>query len=155
MFAGKHGWQQARDMWAHCHGQGEGHGHGHGHGRHRHGGHGGGQPFGVRRPLRFLAHRLELDDDQVEELAHILSDIKTERAQAEVDDQRAIAAFADAVAVDSFDRNKAEEGGTIRVKSSERLREEVSRTLERTHALLTPEQRKKLAYLLRSGQLTI
>ena len=102
-----------------------------------------------------MAHRLELDDDQVAELAHILNDIKTERAQAEVDDARAVAAFADAVETETFDRSKAEDGAGIRLKSAERLRDEVLRTLERTHALLTAEQRKKLAYLLRSGQLTI
>src|SRR5205814_3650978 len=48
----------------------------------------GGGPFGVRRPLRFLAHKLELDDRQVGELARILSDLKTERAQAAVDHRR-------------------------------------------------------------------
>ena len=44
----------------------------------------GGGPFGVRRPLRFLAHKLELEEKQVAELARILSDLKTERAQADV-----------------------------------------------------------------------
>src|SRR5580693_898248 len=42
----------------------------------------GGGSFGVRRPLRFLAHKLDLDDKQVGELAHVLSELKTERAQA-------------------------------------------------------------------------
>src|SRR4051794_11042238 len=42
------------------------------------GGDGGG--FGVRRPLRFLAYKLELDDRQVSELARILNELKTERA---------------------------------------------------------------------------
>ena len=36
--------------------------------------------FGVRRPLRFLAYRLELEEAQVAELAKILDDVKTERA---------------------------------------------------------------------------
>ena len=44
-----------------------------------------GSGFGVRRPLRFLAHKLELDDRQIGELARILDELKTERAQAEVD----------------------------------------------------------------------
>src|SRR5690606_25042841 len=34
--------------------------------------------FGVRRPLRFMAHRLNLDDEQVQALARILNEIKTE-----------------------------------------------------------------------------
>src|SRR5207244_3357986 len=44
--------------------------------------------FGVRRPLRFLAHKLDLDDRQVAALARILDALKTERAQAEVDRRR-------------------------------------------------------------------
>lgn len=111
--------------------------------------------FGVRRPLRFMAHKLELDDEQVKELAAILNDIKMERAQASVDDQRTVSGIADALAGDSFDKTKAETALDLRVKSAMRLRDEVLKTLERTHALLNSEQRDKLAYLLRSGGLTI
>ena len=59
--------------------------------------------FGVRRPLRFLAYKLHLDERQVGELARILDALKTERAQAEVDGRRAMAGLADAVAGASFD----------------------------------------------------
>ena len=38
--------------------------------------------FGVRRPLRFLAYKLQLDPRQVGELAAILNELKTERVQA-------------------------------------------------------------------------
>src|SRR5262245_64158470 len=78
--------------------------------------------FGVRRPLRFLAHRLDLDERQVAELARILDELKTERAQAEVDRRRTLTAFADAVSGDAFDAAKAAEGGGLRVQSAERLR---------------------------------
>src|SRR5438067_1226112 len=54
-------------------------------------GHGG--AFGVRRPLRFLAYKLQLDEAQVAELARILSELKTERAQAAVDHRRTVTAF--------------------------------------------------------------
>ena len=57
-----------------------------GHGGHGHGGHGGppwgggeefgGGGFGVRRPLRFLAYKLDLSEPQVTELATILSELK-------------------------------------------------------------------------------
>ena len=50
--------------------------------------------FGVRRPLRLLAYKLELDHKQVEQLARILDELKTERAQAAVDDRRTLTAFA-------------------------------------------------------------
>src|SRR3954471_4104114 len=50
----------------------------------------GGSSFGVRRPLRFMAHRLELNEKQVAELAAILDELKTERAQAAVDHRRSV-----------------------------------------------------------------
>ncbi len=123
------------------------------------GGHGGGDEdaggFGVRRPLRFLAYKLELDDRQVTELATILDELKTERAQAAVDHRRTTSALADAVSAESFDENKAKEATGDRVKSAERVQAAVAKALGRIHALLEPEQRAKLAYLLRTGALAI
>jgi len=111
--------------------------------------------FGVRRPLRYMAHRLDLDDEQIDILAGILNLLKTERAQARLDEQRSIAGIADAVQGDEFDKVQATEALSARVEAAERLKEEVLTTLEKTHEMLDPEQRKRLAYLLRSGQLTI
>jgi Spy/CpxP family protein refolding chaperone len=125
---------------------------GEGHGSH---GDAGGGPFGVRRPLRFLAYKLELDEGQVAELARVLSDLKTERAQADVDGRRALSAFADAVGGATFDAAKAGEAAALRVKSAERLRDAVVGSLERIHRLLKPEQREKLAYLIRTGTVTL
>lgn len=111
--------------------------------------------FGVRRPLRFLAWRLQLDETQVTEFAKILSDLKTERAQGEVDDRRALTAFADAVSGESFDEAKAKAAADERVKSLERIQVQVVHALGRIHALLQPEQREKLAYLIRTGALVM
>jgi Spy/CpxP family protein refolding chaperone len=111
--------------------------------------------FGVRRPLRYMAHKLDLDDEQVDTLAAILNVLKTERAQARLDEQRSIAGIADAVGGDDFDKDAAAEALSARVEAAERLKEEVLTTLQKTHEMLDPEQRKRLAYLLRSGQLTI
>ena len=146
------------------------HGH-HGHGRHEHHGppgwgehvHAGGEhdgdfgggAFGVRRPLRFLAYKLELDEKQVAELARVLNELKTERAQAEVDHRRSIAGFADAISAEAFDETKVGAVATERVKSAERLRDAVVQALSRIHTLLSPEQRAKLAYLIRTGALTL
>jgi len=142
-------------------------GHGYGEGWHRgfaysaageeesgHFGFGGGA-FGVRRPLRFLAYKLELEEAQVSELARILDEIKTERAQAAVDHRRALSAFAEAVSGDRFDESRAGAGAKLRVDSADRLKSAVVSALSRLHALLTPEQRAKLAYLIRTGTLTI
>lgn len=171
-------WKRAHDR---AHGCGEGcaaHEHGHGpppwarqgHG-HRHGGCGpGGGPgdarfasegddasagFGVRRPLRFLAHKLELDDAQIEKLAAILNELKTERAQASVDNRRRIGALADSLEGDAFDDAKAASVAAEQAKTEERLQNAITKALGRIHAMLQPEQRKKLAYLLRTGVLSI
>src|SRR5262249_35312949 len=74
--------------------------------------------FGVRRPLRFLAYKLGLDDRQVGELARILNALKTERAQADVDARRAMAGLADAVASATFDSQAASAAATLRVHSA-------------------------------------
>ncbi len=111
--------------------------------------------FGVRRPLRYMAHKLDLDDEQIDTLAAILSVLKTERAQARLDERRSIAGLAEAVESDDFDEQAAAEALSARVEAAERLKQEVLSTLEKTHEMLDPEQRKRLAYLLRSGQLTI
>lgn len=115
----------------------------------------GGGAFGVRRPLRFLAYKLALEDAQVAELAKILDELKTERAQAAVDHRRTLSAFADAIGSDSFDRAKAEAGAKLRLDSADRLRGAVVEALGRLHGLLDPEQRKRLAYLIRTGTLTL
>jgi Spy/CpxP family protein refolding chaperone len=109
----------------------------------------------VRRPLRFLAWRLELDEEQVTRLATVLNELKTERAQAEVDDRRALALLADASQGESFDAEKAAEAARLRTQSTERLQQKVVESLGRIHALLTGDQRGRLAYLLRTGTLVM
>jgi Spy/CpxP family protein refolding chaperone len=118
-----------------------------------HEGHFGG--FGVRRPLRFLAYKLELEENQVEELASILNDLKTERAQGEVDHRRSTAAIAAAIAGETLDTSQLAAATDGRVKSAERLRDAVVKAVGRIHAMLTAEQRTRFAYLIRTGALTI
>lgn len=111
--------------------------------------------FGVRRPLRFLAYRLNLGETQVAELARILNELKIERAQAEVEERRALTAFADVAGAESFDEAKASEAAGLRTKSAERLQSQVVKALGRIHAILEPEQREKFAYLMRTGALVM
>ena len=135
---------------------GPGGGHGaHGNWAHGSGGHDESSAFGVRRPLRFLAHRLGLDDKQSARLARIIDELKTERAQAAVDDRRTTAAFADAVAGESFGAAPAAEAAERRVESARRLRDAVVKALGEIHAMLDGEQRETLAYLIRTGALSI
>jgi len=116
---------------------------------------GGGGPFGVRRPLRFLAHKLDLSEGQVAELARILDALKTERAQGDVDNRRTVAAFAEAMEGVSFAEPRAKDGGDQRVRSAERLRDAVIKALAEIHALLDEDQRKRFAYLIRTGVVAI
>src|SRR5205814_6775225 len=107
--------------------------------------------FGVRRPLRFLAYKLNLSEEQVSQLAKILDELKTERAQAAVDDRRTVASFADALGLDAFDEARAREGGGLRVRSAERLRDAVIKALGRIQRLDDSGQRAQPAYLIRTG----
>ncbi|HXJ22411.1 MAG TPA: Spy/CpxP family protein refolding chaperone [Polyangia bacterium] len=115
----------------------------------------GGGAFGVRRPLRFLAYKLELDERQVGELARVLDELKTERAQAEVDRRRSLSGFADAVGGSTFDAARAKEAADLRVATAERLRTAITGALGKLHALLDDDQRARLAYLIRTGVLAL
>jgi Spy/CpxP family protein refolding chaperone len=110
--------------------------------------------FGGRRPLRFLAHKLDLDQKQFAELARILDELKTERAQAAVDERRTLADYADAMSGESFDAEKAAAGAARRAESASRVGSELVKSLQRIHAILNPVQREQFAYLIRSGFLT-
>jgi Spy/CpxP family protein refolding chaperone len=115
----------------------------------------GGATFGVRRPLRFLAYRLGLDESQTREVARILDELKTERAQAAVDHRRMSGALADVLVEDTFDAARAAEAAGARVQSAERMRQATVRALDRIHRVLRPEQRATLAMLIRTGAVTL
>lgn len=111
--------------------------------------------FGVRRPLRYLARQLELDARQVERLATLLDGLKIQRAQAAVDHKKATAAFAQAFEADEFDAAAVKQASEARTASLTEVERAVERTLEQTYALLERDQRKRLAFLLRTDELTI
>jgi len=144
----------------HHHEHHEGHGRkrgGHGFfGRGRwHGGGGGGGPFGIRRPLRFLAHKLDLDEDQVGRVAAILDDLKTERAQAHVDDRRATKLYAESIGGAKFDGKKAKDAAKQRVDSLERVQGAVVAALGELFEVLEEDQRERLTLLIRTGNLSL
>jgi len=111
--------------------------------------------FGIRRPLRFLAWKLGLSEPQLERFAAVINELKTERAQAAVDDRRALTLLADAASGEAFDAGKAGEAAKLRVESTQRLQQRVSSSLAELHAVLDAEQRGRLAYLLRTGTLVM
>ena len=72
-----------------------------------------------------------------------------------MDRRRTVSALADALAGDAFDAAKAGEAGGLRVQSAERLRDAVVKALQQIHGMLNPEQRVRLAYLIRTGTLAV
>lgn len=112
---------------------------------------GGGGAFGVRRPLRFLAYKLGLDERQVSELAMILDGLKMERAQAELDLRRTGSAYADLLAAESFDEAAASQIAGERVRSAERVQKAVQTAVSKIHGLFAEEQRRRFVYMLRTG----
>jgi len=98
---------------------------------------------------------LDLSDEQVAKVATVLNGLKTERAQAEVDQRRRIAAIAEAIEGNEFELGKVESAGQAQVATAERLKNAVTEALRELHALLDESQRKKLAYLLRTGILSL
>ena len=88
-------------------------------------------------------------------MARVLNDLKTERAQAAVDDRRTLTAFADAVGGEQFDEALAGRGADLRRKGADHLAAAVVTALGRIHKLLDAQQRERLAYLIRSGALAL
>ncbi|MEQ1504139.1 MAG: Spy/CpxP family protein refolding chaperone [Myxococcota bacterium] len=130
-----------------------GHGAPHGHGRAFHRGPMGphGPGGGVRRPLRFLIDRLDLDDAQAAALSKVFDTLRLEREQAALDGRRTQSRLADALEADAFDRGAVEAAAEARVTAATRERDAVVAAVQQVHGLLNPEQRRKLAMVIRNG----
>ena len=115
---------------------------------HRRHGHGGGG-FGVRRPLRYLAHRLDLDESQVRRLAVVLDRLKGEQEQARLDEERALHRAAELLLDGELPEKAAvDDAMADRRSGRERLEAETSQALVHIAELLDPDQRREFAYLL-------
>ena len=120
-----------------------------------------GGAFGVRRPLRFLAFQLGLEEAQTRELARILDELKTERAHGRLPHAlRALdprpSRLGDPGRVEGvLGETRVAEAGRARVESAERMRQATVRALDRLHRVLRPEQRAKLALLIRTGAVVL
>lgn len=106
--------------------------------------------LGVRRPLRFLAWKLDLTSDQIASVARILERLKIERAQAEVEQRRSAAALADALEGEAFDAAAASVAADHRADSARAVQKAVANALSELHAALEPDQRRRLAMLIRT-----
>lgn len=113
-----------------------------------------GAGLGVRRPLRFLAWRLDLTPDQLANAARILERLKIERAQAAVDQRRSAADLADAVESEAFNNAQADAATETRVTAALAVQRAVAKALGELHGILEPDQRRKLAMLIRTRAIT-
>jgi hypothetical protein len=111
--------------------------------------------LGVRRPLRFLVWKLDLDDEQAGKLARILERLKLERAQAALDLRRGAADLADALEASEIAQAALGAAGELRVAAARRIEAAVAAAIAELHALLEPDQRARLAELIRTGAIRI
>ena len=109
-----------------------------------------GHDFGVRRPLRYLTHKLDLDDRQIRHIAAILDRLKTEREQAKLDEARTVTKVASLITNPDVSMDLLRNALAPRVTSAETLQLAVARALQDIIVELDPEQREELAYLLNS-----
>jgi Spy/CpxP family protein refolding chaperone len=106
--------------------------------------------LGVRRPLRFLTWKLDLTNEQLAAVARILERLKIERAQGEVEQRRSAAAIADALEGESFDSAAAALATDHRADAARAVQKAVASALADLHAALEPDQRRRLAMLIRT-----
>ncbi len=106
--------------------------------------------LGTKRPIRFLAYKLDMSREQINEASRILERLKIEREQASVDLRRAAADIADAFDSETFDAQRADAAADKRVETARTVQRALSQALRDLHELLDDEQRTRLATLIRS-----
>ena len=116
---------------------------------------GGGHGFGVRRPLRYLTHHLELDESQVRRMATVLNSLKTEREQAELDEKRTIAAMAGLLEEGTPTLDEVRGVLDVRVKSAEQLKEETAKSVVAISDFLDEDQRQEFIKLLLTNSVSL
>ena len=107
--------------------------------------------FGVRRPLRYLSHRLDLDDQQRRVLAASFERIKIEREQAALDRKRSDGQVADKLTQQELAVEDLQQAMSPRTDIAQRLQATIAKELYDIVQVLDDEQREEFAYLVRSG----
>jgi len=110
-----------------------------------------GPTFGVRRPLRHLAWKLNLTEAQIRDVVDVLDKLKTAYNQARLDRDRSTSEVAAVFAGAAFDSERAGAALAMRTRASEALNQELLAAMRRIFELLNEDQRRDFAYLLRSG----
>ena len=104
----------------------------------------------MRRPIRYLAYQLDLDDAQTRKIAAVLDRLKVEREQAKLDEARTVIEVASLVTQPELSVERLKEALAPRVTSAEHLQIAVAKAMHDIVCELDPEQREDFAYLLNS-----
>jgi hypothetical protein len=110
-----------------------------------------GPTFGVRRPLRHLAWKLNLSETQIRDVVDVLDRLKTAYNQARLDQDRSTSEVAAAFTGAEFDADRVTAALANRTRATEVLNADLLVATRRIFELLNEEQRREFAYLLRSG----
>ena len=110
-----------------------------------------GPMFGVRRPLRHLAWKLNLTEAQVRDVVDVLDRLKTAYNQARLDRDRSTSEVAAVFAAAEFDADRVTAALANRTRATEVLNLDLLAATRRIFELLNEDQRREFAYLLRSG----
>ena len=106
--------------------------------------------FGIRRPLRYLAYHLDLDDGQLRRVAAAFDRLKTEREQTRVDELRTANELGELVAEHSPGIDDVKAALQPRVSATERQQLAVARAVHDIAQVLDEEQRQQFVALLSS-----
>src|SRR5262245_12973550 len=110
-----------------------------------------GPTFGVRRPLRHLAWKLNLTEAQIRDVVDVLDKLKTGYNQAQIDRDRSTSEIAAVFSGAEFDSARASAALSTRTRATDALNQELLAAMQRIFAILNEDQRRDFAYLLRSG----
>jgi Spy/CpxP family protein refolding chaperone len=110
-----------------------------------------GPTFGVRRPLRHLAWKLNLTEAQIRDVVDVLDKLKTGYNQAQLDRDRSTSEVAAVFSAADFDATRAGDALSMRTRATETLNQELLAAMRRIFEILNEDQRRDFAYLLRSG----
>lgn len=114
-----------------------------------------GASFGVRRPLRYLAHRLDLDENQVRRMAAVLNQLKTEREQASLDEKRTVANLAGLLTEGTPTLEDCKKQLSGRISAAEHMVEETAKAIVALSELLDEDQMAEFIDLLLTGEFTL
>ena len=110
-----------------------------------------GPTFGIRRPLRHLAWKLNLSEAQVRDVVDVLDRLKTAYNQARLDQDRSTSDVAAAFTEAEFNADRVTAALATRTRATEVLNADLLAATRRIFELLNEDQRREFAYLLRSG----